>query len=143
MKKTFFALLFFTILSMVSKAQSADEKQVANAVEQFKKALIDGNGQELDKLTSASLSYGHSSGKIEDKTEFIKSLTSGTSDFLTIDLSGQNIRVSDQTAIVRHQLSGNINDNGKAGTVKLGVMLIWQKRQGQWKLLARQAFKIP
>ena len=33
------------------------------------------------------------------------------------------------------------NDGGKPGTVKLKVLLIFQKENGAWKLLARQAVK--
>lgn len=137
-------IIFYSILTMQTlKAQTADEKQVADAVEQLKNAMLDADGQTLDKLTASQLSYGHSSGLIEDKAAFIKALTSGTSDWVTINFSGQIIRMIDGTAIVRHQLSGDTNDNGKAGSTKLGVMLIWQKQSGQWKLFARQAFKLP
>lgn len=138
--------IFMIILLSVatcSVAQTTAREQVAATVEQFKKALIDSDGKMLDQLTAPELSYGHSSGKIEDKAAFVQSLTSGASDFVTIDLTNQTIRLAGNTAIVRHQLSGEINDSGKTGTVKLGVMLIWQKQQNQWKLLARQAFKMP
>jgi len=63
--------------------------------------------------------------------------------YFDIDLTEQTIKVSGNTAIVRHILSGNTNDGGKPGTVKLGVLTIWQKQKGQWRLLARQAFKLP
>jgi hypothetical protein len=39
-------------------------------------------------------------------------------------------------------MTGDTNDNNKPGTVNLGVLLVWQKQKGQWKLLARQAFKL-
>ena len=34
-------------------------------------------------------------------------------------------------------------DGGVPNTIHLGVLLIWQKQAGEWKLLARQAFKYP
>ncbi len=124
------------------EAQTKDEKQVAFAVETLTKAMIDGNKAPLENISSDALSYGHSSGKIQNKAEFVKAISSGQSDFVTINLSDQTIVIKDQTAIVRHKLSAETNDGGKPGTVNLGIMLVWVKEKGAWKLLARQAFKL-
>ena len=122
-------------------AQSKEENEVASAVEQLRKAMVAGDSVMLDKLTSPILTYGHSSGKIQDKEEYISDIISGKSDFVTINLTGQMIRLSGNTALVRHVLDATTNDNGKPGTVKLKVLLVWQKIKGNWKLLARQAVK--
>ena len=67
------------------------ETAVANAVEQLRKAMIDGNKAELENIASEQLSYGHSSGYVEDKTEFVDKIVSGKSDFVTIELTEQTI----------------------------------------------------
>jgi hypothetical protein len=148
--KTFYmkkALAFFTLLITLfgtkTQAQSKEETAVAAAVETLRKLMVDPNKAALEKITSDALSYGHSSGKLQTKAEFIEALTSGASDFVSIDLTEQTIKLSGNTAIVRHNLSANTNDGGKPGTVKLHILTIWQKLQGQWKLLARQAVKLP
>ena len=79
---------------------------------------------------------------MEDKTAFVQSLVSKTSDFVTMDLTQQTIKIVGNTALVRHNLNGETIDSGKPGTARLGVLLVWQKQQGKWKLLARQAFKL-
>jgi ketosteroid isomerase-like protein len=142
MKKIRLLLLISFLFQVAVFAQSKDEKKVADAVAELRKAMIDADKQKLESLVAEDLSYGHSSGKIEDKATFIESLVSGRSDFLTMDLTDQTIDVKGKTAIVRHNLTADTNDNGKTGTVKLGVMLVWQKESGRWKLLARQAFKL-
>jgi ketosteroid isomerase-like protein len=38
-------------------------------------------------------------------------------------------------------LAAVTKDNGKPGSVKLDVLLVWQKEQKEWKLIARQAVK--
>jgi ketosteroid isomerase-like protein len=143
MKRIAYLLLFLTTLSFSSNAQSKAEKKVADAVESLKAALISGNRADLESITSAKLSYGHSGGKVEDKTAFVEALASGKSDFVTIELNDQTVSVSGKVAIVRHKLSAKINDNNVPGTVNLVVMLVFQKEGGQWKLLARQAVKPP
>ena len=115
--------------------------QVQNAVEQLRKAMIDGDSIKLTGLVSDKLSYGHSGGHIDDKKEFVHKLSSGKSDFVTMDLTEQTISVTGKTAIVRHTLTAKTNDGGKPGDVHLLVMLVWQKLGGRWILVARQAVK--
>jgi len=96
----------------------------------------------LQKLVDDNLTYGHSSGLIENKNEFVEKIANGNSDFVSIDLSDQTISMFGNTAIVRHTLSAETNDKGKSpGTIKLLILLVWQKESGVWKLLARQAVK--
>ncbi len=135
-------LLFLSVFSISVKAQSKEEKQVAAAVETLKKAMIDGNKTALENISSDALSYGHSSGKVQDKAAFVDAIVSGQSDFVTMDLTEQTIVIKDKTAIVRHKLSAQTNDGGKPGNVNIGVMLVWVKEKGNWKLLGRQAFKL-
>jgi len=140
-KRFLFTTATFLILSFISPAQSKNENKVADAVEHLRKAMIDGNKTDLEYLVSDKLSYGHSGGYVDDKKEFVEKLSSGKSDFVTIDLSEQTIRVSGKTAIVRHKLNATTKDGGKPGEVHLLVLLVWQKQHGHWKLLARQAVK--
>lgn len=127
---------------MQTEAQSKEENKVAAAVKTLTKAMIDGNRPALENIASDGLSYGHSSGKIQNKTEFVETIMSGQSDFVTINLTDQTINIKDQTAIVRHRFSAETNDGGKPGNVSLGIMLVWVKEKGNWKLLARQAYKL-
>lgn len=132
------------LISFSASAQTQDEKDVAAAVESLRATMVDPDKSKLDALVAPELSYGHSSGKVDDKASFIESLLSGASDFVSINLQDQTIRVAGNTAIVRHKLSGETADKSKGTTapVNLGVLTIWQKQGGHWKILARQAVKI-
>ena len=141
MKRTFLFLMLCGC-SLVMRAQTADQKAVAAAVETLRKAMVDGDKAALEKITADALSYGHSSGKVEDKAAFIDAMVTGKSDFKTIELADQTIAVSENVALVRHKLSGETNNDGQPGTVNLGVLLVWQKVKGQWKLIGRQAVKL-
>lgn len=143
MKKISVLIVACLLFAGSSFAQTKDEKDVAAAVEFMRKAMIDGDRANLTKVAAEDLSYGHSSGKVQTKAEFVDGIASGASDFVTIDLTDQTIKVSGNTAIVRHKLSAQTNDGGKPGSTVLGIMLIFQKQAGVWKLLARQAYKLP
>ena len=135
-------LLTMSLISGTAMAQSKDEAAVAAAVEALRKAMVDGNKAALEKITLNDLSYGHSGGKIEDKATFVQAIASGASDFVTIELTEQTIKVTGDVAIVRHKLAADTNDGGKPGTVKLAILTVWKKQGKEWKLLARQAVKL-
>ena len=132
-------ILFFTQFVF---AQTKHQQQVQNSISQLHTAMINADSMMLKKLTATTLSYGHSSGALDNKSQFIEKLISGKSDFVTINITEQTIAVQNKTAIVRHRLDATTNDNGKPSEVHLKVLQVWQKMQGRWKLIARQAVKI-
>ena len=126
-----------------ASAQSADERAVAQAVEALAKAMLDVDRARLEALAADQLSYGHSAGKIESKKEFIDSLVSRASAFRRIELSDQTISLVDNEAIVRHLFTGEtVNPSGQVTPVRIGVLQVWQKQGGDWRLLARQAYRL-
>ena len=142
MKTILFSLLLLT-LSQASFASSSnkDINQVEQKVEALRIAMITADAKKRKELTATELNYGHSGGHVEDQAAFIEKIVSGKSDFVTIELRDQKIQITKDVAIVRHTLFATTNNDGKPGEVTIGVMLIWQKQHGDWKLLARQAFK--
>jgi hypothetical protein len=118
----------------------ADANEVTAAVEALRKAMVSGDKSALDKLVADELSYGHSSGRLETKADFIADLTSGKAGFSSIELSNQTVSIVDNIALVRHVFVGASRRHGD--TVKLSNLTVWLLRQGQWKMVARQATKI-
>jgi len=133
-----------TILSETSAQEKRSlQEEVENATKALTEAMLKPTAQVLNKLTSDKLSYGHSSGTIETKEQFVNTLVSGASVFEEIQISEQTVYLQDNTAIVRHTLNAKTNDPGKGpASIRLGIMLTWVKSNGSWQLLARQAFKL-
>ena len=144
MRRLFLILMGITMATSASIAQSVDEKAVEVAVEFLRLAMVSGNREDLEKIAHDKLSYGHSSGTVEDKKQFVENIASGSSDFLSIELTDQTIILSGNTALVRHKLYAKTNDKGKPpGEVRLIILLVFQKENKEWKLLARQAARMP
>ena len=142
MNKIFSFILFFCLPAIAANAQPKTEKEVASAVTFLYKAMIDADKNSLENLAADELSYGHSSGKVDDKKAFVEGVTKGSFDFLTIDISDQIIKLVGKTAIVRHTFSSGVLNNGNPDSLKLAILLVWKKQKGNWKLLARQAVKL-
>lgn len=136
------AFLLFCGSITSSFAQSKDQDAVSQAVEQLRLVMITPDKAKLEALTADALDYGHSAGKIENKAAFIEALVSGASDFISMNLTDQTVTIVDNTALVRHKLTGETMDGGKPNQPKLSVLQVWIKQRGGWKLLARQAVKI-
>ncbi|WP_432708585.1 nuclear transport factor 2 family protein [Pedobacter sp.] len=128
--------------SMVLIADAKAETKIAAAVEKLRVAMLSGVRKDLESVLSDDLAYGHSSGKIETKAEFIEAIVSRTSDFKSIDLEDQKINVQGKLAIVRHILTGETNDGGKKGNVRLGIVLVFKQVNNQWLLCSRNAFRV-
>jgi hypothetical protein len=131
------------VMTNSAMADDTETELLGKKVELLRLAMIDGDGKTLRALSAPQLSYGHSSGNMEDQTAFIEKIASGKSDFVTMELTDQTITVSGDVALVRHNLNADIKDGGVPNKIHLGVLLVWQKQAGDWKLLARQAFKYP
>ena len=121
----------------------AQKATVEEAVTRLSKLMVNPDSIALDKLILNNLSYGHSSGKVQTKQEFMHSLLSAESDFVEINLTDQTVTIQNKTALVRHTLSAKTNDKNVPGNVKLFILLIWSKEKAGWKLLGRQAVKVP
>jgi len=150
MKRNIILLLFPLLIigcngnrqqTVQSKTSEAD---VAAAVNQLMKGIADADENILKSITADELVYGHSSGKVQNKSEFIAEIVSGQPfRYMNIALSDQTIQMSGDAAVVRHIFTADTKSpDGTPGNLKLGIMQIWQLQNGKWKLLARQAYKL-
>ena len=123
-------------------AQSSDEAAIAQAVEAFRNAMLAADRSQFEALCAEQLSYGHSAGRIETKAQFIDGAVSGKSVWKSMTLTDQSNHIVGNTAIVRHIVTGETESEGKTNAIKIGVLMVWQKQDGRWKLLARQAYRM-
>ena len=125
------------------RAEGPDAAAVAEAVAALTKAMLTPDKAKLEALTADQLSYGHSSGKVEDKATFVDVVASKKTVYKSIELSKQTVTVAGNDAIVRHAWESESGaGDGKWNVSKIGVLQVWQKQASGWRLLARQAFKV-
>ena len=142
MTKTRLLIGFLCAFSGYAMAATAPaEQQVAQAVDHLTQAMLHKNIAELNALTADNLTYGHSSGKIQDKKAFIADIETGKSAFKTLEMQNQTITLSGDTALVRHHFSAQALKGTEVIPTEIENFQIWQKREGKWLLVGRQAFK--
>jgi len=124
-------------------AASADEAAVAQAVEALRKAILTQEKPQLEALCAEQLSYGHSDGRVQNKAEFIEGVMTRKALVKSLTLSDHTITIVGTDAIARHTWTSESETDGKLTSTKIGVLQVWQKQGGTWKLLARQSVRTP
>lgn len=142
MKKAKVLFGFLCLFSgYVAATPAATDKDVAQAVDHLTQAMLHKDIPELNALTAENLTYGHSSGKIQDKQAFIADIETGKSAFKTLEMQNQTITVSGDVALVRHHFSAQALKGTEVVPTEIENFQIWQKQDGKWLLVGRQAFK--
>ena len=130
------------LASLPAAAQSADDTAAVQAVESLRIAMLKADRAAFERLCAPQLSYGHSAGKIETKAEFIAGSTSGKTTWNSINFDKRTVSVVGNNAIARFMLTGQILSEGKTTEINIGILTVWAKQGGDWKLLARQAYRV-
>ena len=97
----------------------------------------------LASLVSNDLEYVHSSGTVRDKQGFINEFMKRQTNVTNVVFSNQTIKFSGDVAIVRHRMVADAHNPGYPPLIDIIVMMVWKKEDGNWKMLARQAAKLP
>ena len=131
------------LISGSAGAQSGDEMAVADVVEVLRKGILEPDKAKLAQVTSEQLSYGHSSGRVETKEQFINGVMTRKAVVKSLAFPELKVTVVGNAAIARHIYLAESELDGKATTTRIGALQVWQKQDGAWKLLARQGFRLP
>jgi hypothetical protein len=121
-------------------AAPSDEASVGTAVEAYRIALLSSDKSKLEAICSNNLSYGHSSGKVQDKTVFVTE--AAKSKWNSISFSDETNHAAGDNAISRFVFTGENETGGKTNAVKIGILIVWVAQGSDWKMLARQGYKI-
>lgn len=143
MNKSFKLLIAFVCVfgGYIASAHSSDQTDVEQAVDKLTQAMWHKDIAQLQALTAENLTYGHSSGNIQDKKAFIADIETGKSAFNSLKMLNQKITLSGDTALVRNHFSAEAVNSGKVAPTEIENFQIWQKQGGKWLLIGRQAFR--
>lgn len=97
----------------------------------------------LEKLFSSVVSYGHSSGKVENRQEAIRGIVRNRTIYQDLQIEGIQVQIEGTTAVTRHVMTATeLTPDNQQRILKLMVVLVWTKQKKEWKLMARQAVKV-
>jgi hypothetical protein len=125
-----------------SPSLADDDAGLTQAVEELRKAILAADKAKLDALTASELTYGHSSAVVQDKPTFIDGVVNRKATVKSLDFPELKVFVAGDAGVARHRYVSDSEQDGKPNHVDIGVLAVWQKQGGAWKLLARQGYKL-
>ncbi len=136
--KKIICILFSSLVLFAANGGQAD-KEVLEAMDGYKEAMIHKDAAALEKLLSSDLTYVHSGGQLETKSDVIKAITSGKTIVERIDFTGTTVRFYGNTALVKCNMD---LWHSKTNIVHMNVLHIWTKGGNGWQMVARQATRL-
>ena len=124
-------------------AEAGDEAAVKQSVEALREALLKADKPQLERLTADQVSYGHSDGRVQDKPEFINGVMTRKATVKSMDFPDLKgfccRRCCDRAPPLRVGIG---KPTAKPTMSRSACSRVWQKQGGNWKLLARQGYKL-
>ena len=130
------------LLNVVFANAQTDEKKLVSTLKEFHQLLVKKNTVSINQQTDKALSYGHSNGWVETKTEMIKNLETGYTSYKSIKEDSLQVVINGNVANARFVGDYEVSLNGGNAVVyHLKVLEVWVKKGKRWLLFARQAVK--
>jgi len=93
----------------------------------------------LEKLLGDDLTYTHSNGRFENKTQFLNSLRSGDLEYRLMQHADVQVRPYGDTAVMTGRSRLNVISKAHHLEVPIRFTLVYVKRAGDWQLVAWQS----
>jgi hypothetical protein len=129
--------LFFVAFA----SAQTDEEKLITTVKEFHRALVNKNTVSINQQTDKALSYGHSNGWVENKTDIIKDLETGYISYQAFKEDSVSVLINGNMANVRFIADITATMKATTTTFHLKVLEVWVKKGKRWVLFARQAVK--
>ncbi len=118
--------------------------QIVALEEALYRAQVAGSVADIAPLLSAELRYLHSTGVAETRDEYLAGVTGRLYEYGRIESRDVRMTVSEDLAIQDGVVAMTVSAHGAPKTlIHLLFCLVWRREGAQWKLLYRQATRIP
>jgi hypothetical protein len=136
-------ILLLAVLTSSAYSQAGNDAQVWARVDALNKAVFETkDSAAIQDLVADSLTYGHSTGVIENKPVMLHNAVHSAEVYSNLSTERLAAVKAGDGVIVRYILRGDVVKNADAYPLNIGVMQVWAKNNGKWRLFARQAVKV-
>ena len=102
-------------------------------------AMIKGDVQALEEILADDLIYTHTTARLDTKKSFIAAVSSGTSNYKSVEREDVNVRQYGDTAVVTGHAKFHVGDN----KFEARFIDVYAKRDGTWQMVAWQSTRLP
>ena len=120
-----------------------DSIGLKNAMRELDKALLQKDKAGLKLVLHDDLSFGHSNGWIQSKSDILNDFANGKVTYNKIENNSSAIvKINKKYATVKTNTNAEGVVNGTAFKLTLHIMQFWIKTKKGWQLIARQSAKL-
>jgi len=124
-------------------SHAEDVRSVLAAEDRRYQAMQDADLTTLDELFADELSYAHSSGARDTKSQYVEKVRSGYYVYRRIDHPVERVEVVGDTAIVVGRMTADLEVQGTPKTIDNLALAVWTRASGDWRLLAYAPSALP
>jgi len=145
-RDTLFRMRLVTIILAVAALVVAAEKSaegVKSAEKSWATATVAGDEALLRQVLADDLTYTHSTGETDNKTQFISNLKTGVRKYVKVNHESMDVRVYGNTAVLMATALIETTQNGGApNPAHLKWVHVWVNENGRWRLVAHQSLRL-
>jgi ketosteroid isomerase-like protein len=130
------------ILGLVNLAGAAVEDEVREAEKRWAAAVIARDEKALQQIYADELIYAHSTGIIENKSEYLAKLRSGDQRYDGIEHASVIVKPHGSAAVAHSKVRMRGATKGKPFDDQLMMLHLWVKQGGRWRLAAHQTTRL-
>jgi hypothetical protein len=135
------SLLILFVFAFVSSYAQTEEEKLTKTMKEFHQALVQKNTLSINQQTDKALTYGHSNGWVETKTDVINDLETGLISYQSFKEDSIKVSMNGSVANIRFIADIDATLRGSKSSHHLKVLEVWVKKGKRWILFARQALK--
>jgi hypothetical protein len=129
------------LFSFAAVHAQTEEEKLIRTMKEFHQALVQKNIASINQQTDKALTYGHSNGWVETRTDVINDLETGVISYETFKEDSISVTVNGSMANIRFIADIDAILRGNKSSHHLKVLEVWVKKDEKWLLFARQAVK--
>lgn len=139
MKSTLSFIFLVLFVFGFSQAFSRQEKSLMSQVSKLD-SLMENNNSKILELFSDDVSFGHSNGWIQNKSDFKKDFESGKVKYQSVEQTElKEFNIKSKFANIRRIIAVKGLYKNDEFEMKLSVLEFWIRQKGMWKLWSRQS----
>jgi hypothetical protein len=136
-------ILLLIGLMLAAPVFAADADDVKAAEMNWFNGITTNNFPLLEKVLAEDLHYLHSTGVVDTKASYIKSMSSGKQKYASGKINDLKIRVYGKAALINGDANFEFVTDGKPGKARLKYTHVFAKTAKGWQLVSHQSLKVP
>jgi hypothetical protein len=105
--------------------------------------MVAGDTAALDRSLSPDLSYGHTSGQVQSKSELLDELRSGTRRYRSLASEDRAARVYGCAGVVTGAAAAAVEYRGRTASFRMRYTATYTRDRDRWVLVAYQSAMLP